>query len=48
MWLWVPWQRLKGVGSDMSEGCILMGEESAGYGLVVDADVRVGNRPMSG
>lgn len=42
-WLWVPWQRLKGVGSDMSEGCILMGEELAGYGLVVDADVRMSN-----
>ena len=40
-WLWVPWQRLKGVSSDMSEGCILMGEELAGYGLVVDVDVRV-------
>ncbi len=40
-WLWVPWNRLKGVGSDMSEGCILMGEELAGYGLVVDADVRM-------
>lgn len=40
-WLWVPWQRLKGVGSDMSEGCILMGEELVGYGLVVDADVRM-------
>jgi hypothetical protein len=38
-WLWVPGQRLKGVGSDQSEGCILMGEELAGYGLVVDADV---------
>jgi hypothetical protein len=42
-WLWVPWHRLKGVGSDMSEGCILMGEELAGYGLVVDADVRMNN-----
>jgi hypothetical protein len=44
-WLWVPWQRLKGVGSDRSEsaGCILMGEELAGYGLVVDADVRMNN-----
>ena len=40
-WLWVPWNRLKGVGSDMSEGCILMGEELAGYGLVVDADVQL-------
>ncbi len=40
-WLWVPWNRLKGVGSDMSEGCILMGEELAGFGLVVDADVRM-------
>lgn len=27
----------------MSEGCILMGEELAGYGLVVDADVRMSN-----
>jgi hypothetical protein len=42
-WLWVPWHRLKGVGSDMSEGCILLGDELAGYGLVVDADVRVSN-----
>lgn len=42
-WLWVPWQRLKGVGSELSEGCILMGDELAGYGLVVDADVRVSN-----
>jgi hypothetical protein len=25
----------------MSEGCILMGEELAGYGLVVDADVQL-------
>ena len=40
-WLWVPWNRLKGVGSDMSEGCILMGEELAAYGLVVDADVQL-------
>jgi hypothetical protein len=40
-WLWVPWQRLKGAGSDMAEGCLLMGEELAGYGLVVDADVRL-------
>lgn len=40
-WLWVPWQRLKGVGSDMEEGCILMGEELAAFGLVVDADVRM-------
>lgn len=38
-WLWVPWNRLKGAGSDMSEGCLLMGEELAGYGLVVDTDV---------
>ena len=42
-WLWVPGRRLKGVGSDMSEGCILMGDELAGYGLVVDADVRMSN-----
>jgi hypothetical protein len=40
-WLWVPWQRLKGAGSGMSEGCILMGEELAGFGLVVDADVQM-------
>lgn len=40
-WLWVPWQRLKGASSDMAEGCILMGEELAGYGLVVDTDVRM-------
>ncbi|MGH3821255.1 MAG: hypothetical protein ACRDRA_00180 [Pseudonocardiaceae bacterium] len=40
-WLWVPWNRLKGVGSEMSEGCVLMGEELAGYGLVVDADVQL-------
>ncbi|HEV7827734.1 MAG TPA: hypothetical protein VGP04_02575 [Pseudonocardiaceae bacterium] len=40
-WLWVPWNRLKGVGSDMSEGCILMGEKLAGFGLVVGADVRI-------
>lgn len=40
-WLWVPWNRLKGVGSDMSEGAILMGEELAGYGLVVDTDVQL-------
>jgi hypothetical protein len=45
-WLWVPWQRLKGVSSDMSEGCILMGEELAGYGLVVDVDVRVSSSLM--
>ena len=38
-WLWVPRRRLKGVGSTMSEGCILMGTELSGYGLVVDADV---------
>lgn len=40
-WLWVPGRRLKGAGSDLSEGCILMGDELAGYGLVVDADVRM-------
>ncbi len=40
-WLWVPWNRLKGAGSDMTQGCILMGEELAGFGLIVDADVRV-------
>ncbi len=42
-WLWVPWHRLKGAGLDMSEGCILMGDELAGYGLVVDVDVRMSN-----
>jgi hypothetical protein len=42
-WLWVPWQRLKGASSGLSEGCILMGEELAGYGLVVDVDVRMSN-----
>jgi hypothetical protein len=42
-WLWVPWQRLKGASSDLSEGCILMGEELAAYGLVVDVDVRMSN-----
>lgn len=42
-WLWVPGRRLKGVGSNLSEGCILMGDELAGYGLVVDADVRMSN-----
>jgi hypothetical protein len=36
-----PWQRLKGASSDMAEGCILMGEDLAGYGLVVDTDVRM-------
>jgi hypothetical protein len=40
-WLWVPWQRLKGVGSDLAEGCILMGDDLAAFGLVVDADVRM-------
>lgn len=40
-WLWVPGRRLKGVGSTLSEGCILMGAELSGYGLVVDADVRM-------
>lgn len=40
-WLWVPWRRLKAASSDLSEGCIVMGEELAGYGLVVDADVRM-------
>ncbi|MGA9312119.1 MAG: hypothetical protein WBV74_17385 [Pseudonocardiaceae bacterium] len=42
-WLWVPWQRLKGASSGLSEGCILMGEALAGYGLVVDVDVRMSN-----
>ncbi|HEY6423208.1 MAG TPA: hypothetical protein VIY28_08200 [Pseudonocardiaceae bacterium] len=42
-WLWVPGRWLKGVGSGMSEGCILMGDELVGYGLVVDADVRMSN-----
>ena len=40
-WLWVPGRRLKGVGSDMSQGCILMGDELVGYGLIVDTDVRM-------
>lgn len=40
-WLWVPGRRLKGVGSDMSQGCILMGDELAGYGLIVDTDVQL-------
>ncbi|MDQ4010785.1 MAG: hypothetical protein M3228_08840 [Actinomycetota bacterium] len=42
-WLWLPGRQLKGVGSDMSEGCILMGDELAGYGLVVDANIRMSN-----
>ncbi|MGH3548859.1 MAG: hypothetical protein ACRDQU_12265 [Pseudonocardiaceae bacterium] len=42
-WLWVPWQRLKGASSRLSEGCILMGEELAGYGLIVDVDIRMSN-----
>lgn len=42
-WLWVPWQRLKGVGSTLSEGCVLMGAELSGYGLIIDADVQVNN-----
>ena len=40
-WLWVPWQRLKAASSDLADGCLLMGEELAGFGLVVDADIRV-------
>lgn len=40
-WLWVPGRRLKGIGSTLAEGCILMGETLAGYGLVVDADIRM-------
>ena len=47
-WLWVPWHRLKGAGSDMAEGCILMGEELAGYGLVVDTDVRISTNLVFG
>ncbi|MGH3934290.1 MAG: hypothetical protein ACRDS1_04820 [Pseudonocardiaceae bacterium] len=42
-WLWVPWRRLKGAGSDLSEGCILMGDELAGYGLVIDVDIQLNN-----
>jgi hypothetical protein len=42
-WLWVPGLRMKGVGSDQGEGCILMGAELAGYCLVVDADVLMSN-----
>lgn len=45
-WLWVPGRRLKGVGSTLSEGCVLMGAELAGYGLVVDADVRPNSVPL--
>ena len=45
-WLWVPGRRLKGVSSSLSEGCILMGDELAGYGLVVDADVRMNSSEL--
>jgi hypothetical protein len=45
-WLWVPGRRLKGVGSSLAEGCLLMGAELAGYGLVVEADVRMNNVPV--
>lgn len=45
-WLWVPGRRLKGAGSNLAEGCILMGAELAGYGLVVDADVRMNSSPV--
>lgn len=45
-WLWVPGRRLKGVGSDLDEGRVLMGAELAGYGLVVDADVRMNGVPV--
>lgn len=41
LWLWVPGRRLKGAGSTLSDGCILMGPELSGYGVVVDADVRM-------
>lgn len=47
-WLWVPWNRLKGAGSNLAEGCILMGEELAGYGLVVDTDVRMNTNLVFG
>ncbi|MGH3930540.1 MAG: hypothetical protein ACRDTF_11260 [Pseudonocardiaceae bacterium] len=44
-WLWVPGRRLKGVVSHLAEGRILMGQELAGYGLVVDADFRMNAPP---
>jgi hypothetical protein len=47
-WLWVPWQRLKGASSQLPEGCLLMGEELAGYGLVIDADVRISSSLVLG
>lgn len=47
-WLWVPWQRLKGASSQLPEGCLLMGEELAGYGLVIDADVRMSSSLVLG
>ena len=45
-WLWVPGRRLKGVGSTLWEGCILMDAELSGYGLVVDADVRMNSAEL--
>ena len=30
----------------MAEGCILMGAELAGYGLVVDADIRMNSSAL--
>ena len=39
---------MKGASSDLSEGRILMGEELAGYGLVVDVDVRMSNSLVFG
>jgi hypothetical protein len=47
-WLWVPWQRLKGASSELPEGCLLMGDELAGYGLVLDADVRMNSSLVLG
>jgi hypothetical protein len=40
-WLWVPGRRLKGVSSELAEGCVLMDAALAGYGLVIDADVQL-------
>lgn len=40
-WLWVPGHGLKGAGSTLGEGAILMDDDLASYALVVDADVQV-------
>ena len=45
-WLWVPGRRLKGVGSTLWEGCILMGAELSGFGLVVDGNVRMNSAEL--